>query len=655
MSLNVANTHWQAAQIAEVAGDTRSAQLHCIEALKVIPDHPQANLRMAKYARALKNSPKAVMHLERAFGGASRYDISDLLPVIYVERSELAGEQGLHDYALSVARAGLARCGEIPALIRQEVAALRALGKLNEYALRLNRLAALEPSNVEVLLQLAWALLETPSAAQAAKPFYAALSTGLVDDDATLALAMLERKAKNWTAAESLLDGALRRKPTHLGLLGERWYTLKEQCRWHDADAAEQALCSVIAAGSTDVNLPPFALLLSELPQQQLKEYTRRYGAQFSSDMRVVQRNVLAKKARLRVGYLSADFHQHATSMLIAGLFEAHDRDRIECFVYSYGPRTSDAYRERLKLANFAWRDLNDMSDDEAAHVVRTDEIDILIDLKGLTNAARVGIVTRKPAPVIIHYLGYPGTVGIPGIDYIVADAIVVPPEHEQLYLERVLRLPECYQANDAWRAHPAPSPRLQLGLAEDALVLCNFNASTKWNRNFMQIWLASLQLNSRAVLWMLDSNASAREAINAMALELGVMSQILWAPHADIESHLGRLASANLALDQLPYSSHTTGADALWMGVPLLTCIGDAFQGRVGASLVYAANLQNFVTHSIAEYETRLRRLIVDPTEIFAAQLMLREKRTALPLFDTASFAANWETLLLSVHEAQS
>ena len=170
-----------------------------------------------------------------------------------------------------------------------------------------------------------------------------------------------------------------------------------------------------------------------------------------------------------------------------------------------------------------------------------------------------------------------------------------------------------------------------------------------------MQIWLASLQLNSRAVLWMLDSNASAREAINAMALELGVTSQILWAPHADIESHLGRLASANLALDQLPYSSHTTGADALWMGVPLLTCIGDAFQGRVGASLVYAANLQNFVTHSIAEYETRLRRLIVDPTEIFAAQLMLREKRTALPLFDTASFAANWETLLLSVHEAQS
>jgi len=276
-----------------------------------------------------------------------------------------------------------------------------------------------------------------------------------------------------------------------------------------------------------------------------------------------------------------------------------------------------------------------------------------LVELKGRTYGARLGITARKPAPVIVHYLGYPGTLAVDGIDYLVADPILVPSESELHYAESVLRMPLCYQANDARRARPAPPPRAELGLPDDAIVLCNFNQSYKWSERFMRVWMRALQRAPKAVLWLLEPDAVARANVMTMAKEHNVVAQIHWAPRAKMEAHLARLAAANLALDQLPYASHTTGSDALWMGVPLLTCIGNTYQGRVGASLNNAVGLNDLIVPNIEAYERLLGNLLAQPDRLLSLQADYASRATTAPLFDTTSFTAQWEALLRTTYDA--
>lgn len=338
----------------------------------------------------------------------------------------------------------------------------------------------------------------------------------------------------------------------------------------------------------------------------------------------------------------------------MAGLFESHSIE-IECFAYSYGPRTDDEYRQRLKQAIANWRDINELSDEAAAQQIRADGIDVLVELKGRTDGARLGIVAHSPAPVVMHYLGYPGTLASPGIDYIVADPIIAPPESNAHYAETVLRLPTCYQSNDAKRARPPATPRTELGLPENALVLCNFNQPYKWSERFMRVWLRTLQRAPHAVLWLLDPGDAAKRSVTALAQEYGVAAQLHWAAQRPLEVHLARLAAANLALDQLPYASHTTGSDALWMGVPMLTCTGEAFQGRVGASLVTAAGLPKLAKNNIDDYEHALLEFVTHPSRLHELQAEFSARVRSAPLFDTADFTRRWEALLLQTFVAHT
>jgi protein O-GlcNAc transferase len=350
---------------------------------------------------------------------------------------------------------------------------------------------------------------------------------------------------------------------------------------------------------------------------------------------------------RLRVGYLSSDFNAHATAMLMVRVFELRDKSRFECFAYSYGARVDDSYRTRLKNAFERWRDINDVSDEQAAAVIAGDGIDVLVELKGHTYGARLGITDVRPAPIQLHYLGFPGSVARSGIDYIVADHTIAPHEHGGQYAERVLRLPRCYQANDPLRLRPNAVPRRELGLPDQALVLCNFNATYKLREAFVRIWLDALSTSPNAVLWLLDPGAAGRENLLSLAREFGCSERLIFAPRIAPSDHLARLAAADLALDQLPCSSHTTGADALWMGVPMLTCLGESFHGRVGASLLKAVDLPEFVTPTLDRYAQTLKALLTQPAKIFAAKQHLKENYRRLALFDAAGFTADWEQML--------
>lgn len=350
----------------------------------------------------------------------------------------------------------------------------------------------------------------------------------------------------------------------------------------------------------------------------------------------------------LRVGYLSSDFHDHATAHLAAGMFERHDRSRVTTFAYALDRDDGSAMRRRLQRAFGAWRDLRELDDDAAARAIADDALDVLVDLKGHTQGGRPGILVRRPAPVQVHYLGFPGPLAMPSIDALVADDVVVPVGDERHYAERILRLPACYQVNDRDRPRPEAPSRASVGLPERALVLCCFNQTFKLTRPFFEAWLDALSRHADAVLWLGVPYEPARLQLRAFAAARGVAPErVVFAGYAKQQEHLARLRCADLALDVLPYGSHTTGSDALWCGVPLLTVTGSTFAGRVGTSLVRAAGLPSFATESFAAYRNRLDALVEHRGELAAAREHLERERLDLPLFDTERFTRDFETLL--------
>jgi len=358
---------------------------------------------------------------------------------------------------------------------------------------------------------------------------------------------------------------------------------------------------------------------------------------------------VKQRGTRMRVGYLSTDFHDHATAHLAAGLFECHDAARFETFAYAADRDDGSAMRKRLRAAFAHWRDVRELADGEAAGLMREDGLDVLIDLKGHTRGTRLSILGHRPAPVQLHYLGFPGTLAYDGIDGTVVDATVAPDDVE--FAERALRLPGCYQVNDLNRALPPPMRREDAGLPANAMVLACFNQTYKLTEPFVRTWLDAMREHGDAVLWLNVPHALARRNLAEFAMRAGIdPARVRFAPVVDQASHLARLQCADLALDVLPYGSHTTGSDALFAGVPLLTCRGTTFAGRGGASLCQAVDLAELACGSLDAYGAELRALCADRSRLRHYKEHLARGRRSLPLFDTPAFTRRFERMLESV-----
>ena len=319
---------------------------------------------------------------------------------------------------------------------------------------------------------------------------------------------------------------------------------------------------------------------------------------------------------RIRVAYLSADYHSHATSQLAAGLFDTHDKNRFETVAISFGPDDTSAMRGRLMRAFDRFIDVRDKSDGAAAALIREMEIDIAVDLKGFTQDGRPGILALRPAPVQVNYLGHPGTMGARYIDYLIADRRIVPDGHERHYSEKIVYLPDSYQANDRKRRIAERTPtRADEGLPETGFVFCSFNGSFKITPELFDIWMRLLKAVEGSVLWLLDDNPAAVRNLKREAEARGVSTQrLIFAPRRPVEEHLARHRLADLFLDTLPCNAHTTASDALWAGLPVLTCTGDTFAGRVAASLLSAVGLPELITDSLPSYEALAMKLARDP-----------------------------------------
>lgn len=461
----------------------------------------------------------------------------------------------------------------------------------------------------------------------------------------------LFKEMRMYPQALADFDRALELKCAVRELPGLRLSAKMHMCDWRDLDVEVSALTAQIESGEAAGN--PFTVMaLTDSPslQRRAAELWVREHVPATPAARPM---IVPAHQELRVGYFSADLHNHATSHLMAGLFELHNRSAVRPIVFSYGPDSRDYMRRRLEAACQEFIDVRDMSDAEVARTAREREIDIAVDLKGFTQDGRLGIFAERVAPLQVSYLGYPGTTGAPYIDYLIADRTVVPETEREHYSEKIIFMPHSYQVNDAKR--PIADKlfaRQDLGLPADAFVFCCFNNNFKITPGTFDCWMRILQRVEGSVLWLFEDNDAAAHNLRAEAVRRDVGAErLVFAPRMMPPEHLARQRAADLFLDTLPCNAHTTASDALWAGLPLITCPGNAFAARVAASLLSAHGLPELITRTMADYEALAVGLAADRARLARIRHMLAAKRITAPLFDTRLYTRHLESALAAVH----
>ena len=354
---------------------------------------------------------------------------------------------------------------------------------------------------------------------------------------------------------------------------------------------------------------------------------------------------------RLRVGYVSSDLREHAVGFAMTDVLETHDKAEFEIFAYYCGISRDDGIKQRCRAAADHWLDIADLTDEEAAQRIRADEIDLLVDLNGFTKSARTKLFALRPAPVIVNWFGFPGTMGSPDHHYLIADERIVPPGSERYYTEKVVRL-SCYQPNDRKRVVAAPPLRSEEGLPEDAFVFCSLNGAQKFTASMFAVWLSILNAVPDSVLWLFGGAGDTNDRLRAVAGEAGVAAErLIFAEKKANPQHVARYALADLFLDTFPYGSHTTAADALWMGLPVLTYPGRSFASRVCASLVQAAGIGELACASREQYAATAVALAQNRGALGLLKQRLANNRGACRLFDTPRLVAELEDAFRTMH----
>lgn len=446
---------------------------------------------------------------------------------------------------------------------------------------------------------------------------------------------------------------ALEIKPVNDFWWGAEIHTRMMMCQWTGLESRLDKLRRCIQ--DAEKVTPPFPVLaLLDEPGLQKQAATIFSESECPEYLQVTDSKNLAWNEKIRIGYYSADFYNHATAYLMAELFERHDRNRFEIYGFSFGPDKRDDMRQRVTAAFDNFYEVGNLGDRDIAELSRKLGIDIAVDLKGHTNNARLGIFAARCAPVQVNYLGYPGTMGARFIDYIIADKTIIPEELQHYYTEKVVCLPHSYQVNDSQRRISEKIfTRRDFGLPESAFVYCCFNNCYKILPETFDIWMRLLQAIDRSVLWLLEDNPWAVANLREAAASRGIDSdRLFFAQRLPLDEHLARHRCADLFIDTLPCNAHTTASDALWAGLPVLTCAGESFAGRVAASLVNATGLPELVTYSQQDYEARALELAKNSEQLAAIKQKLQENRLHAPLFDTALFTKNIESAYQAMYE---
>jgi len=605
----------------------------------VAPGNAAAWLNLGLAARRLGRNEEALAALDRAL--ALRPDHVTAL----FNRGNLLLDLGRPARALECFD-GVLRLqpGFARALVNRGIALLD-LGRRGEALASFDLALAIDPAYPEAFNDRGVALqalrrheeaLASFERALALRPAYAEALSNRAD-----ALDALGRDAEAMDAIRVLVELA----PGYEFARGKLYRCRQRLCEWASLEEDARALVESVRRGEKAVS--PFVFLATTASaEDQLRcagtwASTRRAEAATRTGTQG-----RAPRERIRVAYLSADFREHATSFLAAGLFERHDRARFDTIAVSFAPKSDGAMARRLRAAFGSFLDVADLGDREVSALLREREVDIAVDLMGYTLHARPAVLASRPVPVQVHYLGFPGTMGADWIDYILADDYVIPGHCRRWYAEKVVALPDCFQVNDDARPRPPDAPsRKEAGLPESGLVFCSFNDGYKLHPDTFAVWMRLLARVEGSVLWLVVRSEPARENLRREAAVRGVAPhRLVFAPDLPYAEHLARLGLVDIALDTLPYNSGTTASDALWCGVPVVTCPGEAFASRMAGSLLRAARLPELIAGSLGEYEAIALALAQDPDARSRLRARLVEGRSSLPLFDTDRFRRHLE-----------
>jgi predicted O-linked N-acetylglucosamine transferase (SPINDLY family) len=523
----------------------------------------------------------------------------------------------------------------------------------NEAALAAFRTAVeLEPAHAEANANAANVLFTLDRPEEALAFAARALEAKPAIADVHLNHGLILHALKRYEEAVASFARAYRIAPDTPYVLSSLIWSALHCCDWRTLEAHAGELREQVRAAR--VPAAPFTLVAASDSHAEQLECAARHVREALPARPPLRRGPPRAAGRIRLAYLSADFHEHATAHLAARLFELHDRQRFELIGVSCGPDDGSAMRARLARAFDHFIDVRGVSDEAAARRIAELEPVIAIDLKGHTAHARLGILAYRPAPLQVSYLGYPGTSAAPFIDYIIADRVVIRSEDEPFYSEKIAYLPNSYQVNDDAAAIAAAVPsREALGLPSEGFVFCCFNATYKVQPHFFDVWMRVLAQVPGSVLWLFDHGAAGNRNLQAAARERGIDAQrLVFAPRVEHAQHLARQRRADLFLDTLPYNAHTTASDALWAGLPVITCLGRTFAGRVAASLLGALDLRELVTTSLADYEALALALARDPRALAAVRDKLLRNRRSAPLFDSQRFCRDIERAYLHMWE---
>ncbi len=661
-------------------GRPEEAEASCRRALEVKPDKPDALLNLGNFLKDRGRLEEALACYQRAIDLAPGFVSAHFnIGVVRQTQERLAEAVASYEKAIEF-DPGFAMAHYNRAV------ALQSLGRPEQAIAGYRRVLQLSPQHAEARNNLANMLAGQGFLREALDEYDAALQARLDYPDAFYNRGNALWQLRRFAEAVACYDRALAIKPDYASAAYNRGITLNDLgrreealesleralaikpdyiearslrvhgrqhlCLWSGLEQESNALRQLVSEeGSSRV--PPFQFL--SLPNSTAAEQlacARQFGqaglGDYLSRRPLWNAGMPRREGRIRIGYLSADFREHAVSYLLAEIIELHDRGRFEIFGYSYGHDDQSAMRARMQAAFDTFRDVREFTQEAAAQQVLDDGIDILVDLMGYTTSTRLQIPAQRPAPVQVNWLGYPGTIGVPGlVDYIIGDPIVTPLKHASHFSETLALMPNCYQSNDR-RRQVAPRPsREQAGLPPTGFVFCCFNQTSKITPDVFDLWCRLLAAVPGSCLWLLVQSLVVQDNLRKEAVARGVAPErLVFAPRLPVAEHLGRLQLADLALDTFPYTSHTTASDALWVGVPLVTRIGETFAARVAASILSAAGLPELITDSPQACYYLALDLASDPVRLIELRARLVATRSTCALFDSERFARDLERI---------
>ena len=656
------------------------ALLSLDRALSVKPDHVPALFNRATILAGMVRYPGALAAYDQVIALAPGHvDALNNRGNVLAQLNRYAEAVASYDRVLAI------RPDHIGALANRS-AALRQIRRYDEALASADRVLAIDPNHIDALNSRGNTLLALNRATEAITCYERILK--IKDDNpealvnSAFAFQALGQFAEAWRYADNAIavdpeyanaflirghalakldrqdeagqsyERALAIDPDHPYALGASIGTYVAACNWARVESLLPVIEEQVAAAKAI--FPPFSLLgLPVSPATQL-QCARHFVRRQLPSVAPIASSARPRSDKIRVAYLSGDFRRHPVGYGIVGLLEHHDRARFEVHAVSYGEDDGSEPRARATIAADRFHDVRERADSDVAATISELAVDIVVDLAGHTENSRMGIPAYRPAPIQVSYFGYPGTTGADFMDYVMADRIVLPTDQQPFYSEKIVHLPDSYQANDDKRqSSPIAPTRGDIGLPDDAFVFTCFNNAWKLSRQMIGTWARLLGACPNSVLWLYYVNDSALANIQQELLSHGIdPARVILAPHVEQPDHLARLRLADLFLDTLPYNAHTTASDALWAGVPVLTCLGSTFVGRVAASALQAIGLPELVTNSLDEYEALALKLAGDPELLGSLRARLAQNRLSCPLFDTTRLARHIESAYVTMWE---